>query len=61
MESLLGLFNGPACTLGHLMCPRGCDNSARMCKSEKNLRTVCQLEGDDVYHVLSGLEGRVEG
>lgn len=60
-RALLGLFNGPACTLGHPMCPRGCDKSARMCKSEKNLRTVCQLEGDDVYHVLSGLEGRVEG
>lgn len=39
-EIFQGLFSGTACTLGYPECPRGCDKSARTCKSGKSQQSV---------------------
>lgn len=39
-RAMPGLFSGTACTLGYPVCPRGCDKSARTCKSEKSQQRV---------------------
>jgi hypothetical protein len=62
MESDAGLVQGhgmhtrlPPCAPGYGM------TRVQERASQRNLSKACQQEGDGICHVLSGLEGRVEG